>query len=53
MSGFAIAGMPFALKEAGFGLGIILVILVAIVTGKWYLISIVTVQGNWPSTAWD
>ena len=28
-----ISGIPFALKQAGFGLGIILLILVAIITG--------------------
>jgi amino acid permease len=28
------SGIPFAMKQAGFGLGIILLILVAMVTGK-------------------
>ena len=29
------SGIPFALKQAGFGLGIILLLLVAIITGKY------------------
>ncbi len=35
---FTLTGMPFAFKEAGFGMGIILLLLITVFTGKSFLL---------------